>query len=82
MATKTAIEFVFNSDQMMSICKPGQDILITSYLEEVITQGGLPVGAMRVMAKSIPAHPDTVKKSAGGGGGTIFGCPIPPCAPE
>ena len=80
MATKTAIEFIFKADQMMEICKSGQDILITSYLEEVTTQGGQVVGAMRVKAKSIPGKPDTAAKVSGvAGNGIIYGCPIPPC---
>lgn len=65
---------------MKEICKSGQDILITSYLEEVTTQGGQVVGAMRVKAKSIPAKPETDTKVAPkAADGTIYGCPVPPC---
>jgi hypothetical protein len=80
MATKTAIQFIFKADQMMDICKSGQDILITSYLEEVTTQGGQVVGAMRVKAKSVPSKPENASKVAPvAADGTIYGCPVPPC---
>ena len=79
MATKTALEFVFNADQLLSVCKPGQDVLVTSYLEEVLTQGGQPVGAMRVKAVSKPGDPNTVKIAAPASGDVVYGCPIPPC---
>lgn len=83
MASKTAIQFIFKADQMMSICKAGNDILITSYLEEVTTQGGQVVGAMRVRAKSVPSKPETDGKVAPqGADGTIYGCPVPPCPAE
>jgi hypothetical protein len=83
MAIKTAIQFVFTADQMMSICKEGQDILITSYLEEVITQGDQKVGAMRVKAKSVPSKPNNSSRIAPQlADGTIYGCPIPPCEGE
>ena len=80
MTSKTAIQFVFKADQMKSICEAGQDILITSYIEEVITQGGQLVGAIRVKAKAKPAKEDIAAKIAPiGYDGTIYGCPIPPC---
>lgn len=83
MPTKTAIQFVFKADQMKTICQAGQDILITSYLEDVTTQGGQVVGAMRVKAKSKPAKEDIATKIAPmGGDGTIYGCPVPPCPEE
>jgi hypothetical protein len=80
--TRTALQFVFKADQMKAICNPGEDILITSYLEEVITQGGLPVGAMRVTAKSKPARSETDAQLSASPiltSGTIHGCPVPPC---
>jgi hypothetical protein len=80
MSTKTAIQFVFKADQMLSICQAGHDILITSYLEEVTTQGGQLVGAMRVKAKSKPSKPGVPHTMAAmDSDGTIFGCPVPPC---
>jgi hypothetical protein len=82
MASKTAIEFVFSADQMRNICQAGEDILITSYLEEVTTQGGQVVGAMRVKAKGKPASSVTKDKIAPESqDGTIYGCPVPPCDP-
>jgi hypothetical protein len=85
MATKikTVLEFVFKADQMMEICKSGQDILVTSYLEEVLTQGNQKVGAMRVKAKSMPPKPENVTTIAPQqADGTIYGCPVPPCVEE
>ena len=80
MATKTAIQFIFKADQMKAICEAGQDILITSYLEEVTTQGGQQVGAMRVKAKTKAPKEDITKKiSPASADGTIYGCPVPPC---
>lgn len=81
MASKTAIQFVFKADQMKSICEAGQDILITSYLEEVTTQGGQVVGAMRVKAKSKKSKEDTtaLRIATMDADGTIYGCPVPPC---
>ena len=80
MAT-TALQFVFKADQMMEICQKGNDILITSYLEDVTTQGGQKVGAMRVKAKSQPGSSTTDSSIApvSADGTTIYGCPIPPC---
>ena len=83
MSTKTAIQFVFKADQMKSICEAGQDILITSYIEEVTTQGGQQVGAMRVKAKTKPSKDDkTLKIAAMSPDGTIYGCPVPPCSDQ
>ena len=77
MPTKTAIEFVFKADEMMSICQGAKSILITSYIEEVTTQGGQKVGALRVIAQgrsTLKAKGKALKDST-----TIDGCPIPPC---
>lgn len=80
MPSRTAIQFVFDAQQMMSICKEGHDIIITSYIEEITTQGGQLAGAMRVKAKAKPSRPDNVKRMAAmSADETIYGCPIPPC---
>lgn len=78
MPSKTAIEFVFDAEEMKAICEGSKKIVITSYLEEVTTQGGQKAGAMRVKAQGRGMA--TVKgkklKSA-----IIYGCPDPPCDP-
>ena len=83
--SKTALQFVFSANQMKAICGPDQEILITSYLEDVITQGGVIVGAMRVKAKAKPGKPDNQSRMTAStmlSDGTIYGCPVPPCGDE
>jgi hypothetical protein len=74
MPSKTAIEFVFDAAEMKGICEGSKKIVITSYLEEVKTQGGEKVGAMRVKAQGKGVSKTKKFESA-----IIYGCPDPPC---
>jgi hypothetical protein len=84
MPNKIAIQFVFDAEQMKTICEGKEKVLITSYLETVKTKGGESVGALRVDAEGKgKAKAKGVKAlKAPKGGKVIYGCPIPPCSED
>jgi len=77
--TSTSVVFIFEAQEMARICQGKGKVVITSYLEEVKTQGGEKVRAIRVKAigKGKPKPATKLPASA-----VIYGCPKPPCSDE
>lgn len=70
-------QFIFNAEDLKSVCEGEKKVVISCFLVKEITKDGRKVGAMEVWAKGIGGKkPKTVKGSGPGG---LPGCPIPPC---